>query len=37
MFRRINDKNFTSYNGILQHCRSHKLGAALAEAVKEKN
>ncbi len=37
MFRRINDKNFTSYNGILRHCRSHKLGAALTEAVKEKD
>lgn len=36
MFRRVNEKNFTSYSGILQHCRSHKLGAALAEAVKEK-
>lgn len=33
MFKRVNEKNFTSYNGILKHCRSHKLRVALLEGV----
>jgi len=36
MFNRVNDKNFTSYSGILQHCRSRKLQAELVEKVKKK-
>jgi retron-type reverse transcriptase len=35
MFKRISEKNFTSYNGILQHCRSRKLQDKLFEIVKK--
>lgn len=36
MFKRTNKKNFTSYNGILLHCRSQKLQAKLSEKIKGK-
>jgi len=35
MFKRVSEKNFSSYNGILQHCRSRKLQAKLLEKVKK--
>ncbi|KKU06673.1 MAG: Reverse transcriptase (RNA-dependent DNA polymerase), partial [Candidatus Magasanikbacteria bacterium GW2011_GWA2_45_39] len=34
MFRRVNDKNFTSYNGILKHCNSYMLKRELMRATK---
>jgi len=34
MLKRVSEKNFTSYNGILQHCRSRKLQAELFKAIK---
>jgi RNA-directed DNA polymerase len=37
MFKRVSEKNFSSYNGILQHCRSRKLQAKLIETVKKKD
>lgn len=37
MFRRVNEINFSSYNGILQHCRSRKLQSKLAEQVNSKD
>ena len=37
MFKRVNEKNFTSYNGILQHCHSQTLQAKLSEKVKGKD
>ncbi|MBM3205120.1 hypothetical protein FJZ48_04055 [Candidatus Uhrbacteria bacterium] len=37
MFSRVNEKNFTSYNGILQHCHSQTLQAKLSEKVKGKD
>ncbi len=37
MFKRVNEKNFSSYNGILQHCRSINLQAKLLEVVKKKD
>lgn len=33
MFRKVNKKNFSSYSGILKHCRSRNLGRALLKAV----
>ncbi len=36
MFRRVNKKNYASYSGILQHCRSRNLGKALIETIKER-
>jgi len=35
MFKRVNEKNYSSYNGILQHCRSKKLQVELIEKVKK--
>ena len=35
MFRKVNKKNFSSYGGILKHCRSHNLSKALLKAVEE--
>ena len=35
MFRKVNKKNFSSYSGILKHCRSHNLSKALLKAVEE--
>ena len=35
MFKRANKKNFSSYSGILQHCRSQKLQTKLLEVVKK--
>lgn len=37
MFKRVSEKNFSSYNGILKHCRSRKLQARLIETVKKKD
>jgi len=37
MFRRVNKKNFSSYSGVLKHCRSRNLSKALSETVKERN
>ncbi|MEK7655491.1 MAG: reverse transcriptase domain-containing protein [Patescibacteria group bacterium] len=37
MLRRVNEKNLASYNGILQHCRSHKLGIELLRIVSTKD
>ena len=37
MFKRINGKNFSSYNGILRHCRSQNLSKALLEIIKKKS
>lgn len=37
MFKRINKKNYTSYNGILQHCRSRNLSKTLLEIVKRRS
>lgn len=37
MFKRVNEKNFTSYNGILQHCRSRKLQTKLSDEVRRQN
>ena len=31
MLKRVNEKNFASYNGILSHCRSYALRKALVE------
>jgi len=36
MFKRINGKNFSSYNGILRHCRSQNLSKALLEIIKKR-
>ena len=33
MFKRINKKNFASYDGILKHCRSHMLKMELTKTV----
>jgi RNA-directed DNA polymerase len=33
MFKRINDKNSSSYMGILNHCRSHKLKEQLTDLL----
>jgi len=35
MFKRVNQKNFSSYSGILKHCRAHDLNEELVKAVKE--
>ncbi len=36
MFKRISEKNFSSYSGVLQHCRSRRLQAKLLEKVAKK-
>src|SRR3990167_10662130 len=36
MFRKVNKENFSSYSGILKHCRSYNLGQLLLEIVKER-
>ena len=33
IFRRVNKKNFSSYSGVLKHCRSHSLKSRLIEVV----
>jgi len=37
MFKRVNKKNYASYNGVLQHCRSRNLGKALLETIKKRS
>ena len=34
MFTKINKKNFTSYNGMLSHCRAEKIKAVLTKIIK---
>lgn len=35
MFNRVNEKNFSSYSGILKHCRSRNLQVELLEKMKK--
>ena len=37
MFQRISEKNFSSYNGILQHCESLNLQSELLETIDKKD